>query len=417
MYYKIVRQDGGYDSGLKKLAERINEDLPLVDNAYNFFSLTIYDDQNNVIESDIEPIGINSGFGISGQPLPDDICLEVDDDDHPGQTRLVLVFQRNTVLPTKKQMTFRINKPLLKGNEYERYWINVYEGPQASLPEANKLIGVIEISGRQVSRDIAKGSDLEITITMSESRDLTVAAYLNMANQEFKDVFNPKAREKNINLLKQQVSDLSEKLDEEIEHATKKEDYETAGTLNKLKKEMQAVEEETENLVTDDVTDKPYQLEDKKRKIAQEIDVATKHKRLQKVKEHYSETKAECKKLLDTTGNDHERKTFNDIVSQEDAFFSTNSPIKIQEKSDELQSIVHQINWRTPDFLTRVFNWLKAEHPKMNDQTKAKSLIDAGKFAVESQNWDRLKENNYDLIDLLRREDKPKFGPKIGFGI
>jgi len=417
MFYKIVRQDGGFDSGLKKLTERINEDLPLVENAYNFFTLTVYDNQNNIVETDVEPIGINSGFGISGQPLPEDICLEVDDYDHPGETRLILVFQRNTVLPTKRQMTFPINKPLLKGNEQERIWINVYEGPQTSLPEANKLIGVIEITGRQVSRDIAKGSDLEITITMSESRDLTVAAYLNMADQEFKDVFNPKERETNINLLKEQVNDLSEKLDEEIEHATEKEDYETAGTLNKLKKEMQSVEEETEGLTTDDVTDKRYQLEDKKRKIAQEIDAATKHKRLQKVKEHYYETKAQCKKLLEETGNDHERKTFNDIVSQEEAFFSTNSPIKIQEKSDELHSIIHQINWRTPDFLTKVFNWLKAEHPKMNDQTQAKSLIDAGKFAVESQNWDRLKEINYDLIDLLRREDKPKFGHKIGFGI
>lgn len=417
MFYKIIRQDGGFDSGLKKLNERINEDLPLVENAFNFFSLTVYDSQNNVIETNIEPIGINSGFGISGQPLPEDICLEVDDYDHPGQTRLALVFQRNSVLPTKKQMTFPINKPILKGNEQDRIWINVYEGPQTSLPEANKLIGVIEITGKQVSRDIAKGSDVEITITMSESRDLTVAAYLNMADQEFKDVFNPKERETNITLLKEQVNDLSEKLDEEIDHATEKEDYETAGTLNKLKKEMQAVEEETEGLTTDDVTDKRYQLEDKKRKIAQEIDAATKHKRLQKVKEHYYETKADCKRLLEETGNDHERKTFNDIVSQEDAFFSTNSPIKIQEKSDELHSIIHQINWRTPDFLTKVFNWLKAEHPKMNDQTQAKSLIDAGKFAVESQNWDRLREINYGLLDLLRREDRPKFGHKIGFGI
>jgi molecular chaperone DnaK len=417
MFYKIVRQDGGFDSGLKKLTERINEDLPLAENAYNFFTLTIYDSQNNLIETDVEPIGINSGFGISGQPLPEDICLEVDDYDHPGQTRLVMVFQRNTVLPTKKQMTFPINKPILKGTEQERLWINVYEGPQTSLPEANKLIGVVEITGKQVSRDIAKGSDIEITITMTESRDLTVAAYLNMADQEFKNIFNPKERETNINLLKEQVNDLSEKLEEEIEHATEKEDYETAGTLNKLKKEMQAIEEETEGLTTDDVTDKRYQLEDKKRKIAQEIDAATKHKRLQKVKEHYYETKAECKKLLDETGNDHERKTFIDIVSQEEAFFSTNSPIKIQEKSDELHSINHQINWRTPDFLTKVFNWLKIEHPKMNDQTQAKSLIDAGKFAVESQNWDRLREINYGLLDLLRREDRPKFGHKIGFGI
>lgn len=417
LFYKITRQDGGFDSGLKPLSERINEDLPLVENTYNFFTLTIYDGENNVVETDIEPIGINSGFGISGQPLPEDICLEVDDYDNPGHTRLALIFERNTVLPTKRTLTFPINKPILKGNESDRLWINVYEGPQTSLPEANKLIGVIEISGKQVSRDIAKGSDLEITIMISESRDVTVSGYLNMSDQEFKNVFNPKERDTNVSLLKGQVLDLSSKLDEEIELATEKEDYETASALSKVKKEMESVSEEAEKLSDDDVTDKRYQLEDKKRKIAQEIDSATKNKRLQKATEYYHEIKAECEELIDASGNDHERKTFNDIVNQEASFMATKSPLKIQEKSDELQAIIGQIRWRTPEFLKGIFAYLIENQAKMNDQSQAKSLIDAGKFAVESQNWDRLREINFGLFDLMPRGSKDEISTKIGFGL
>jgi molecular chaperone DnaK len=417
LFYRIVRQDGGFDTGLKKLSVWINEDLPLVENTYNFFSLTVYDSENNVIETDIETIGINSGFGISGQPLPEDICLEVDDYDNPGQTRLALIFQRNSVLPTKRTLTFPINKTILKGNETDRIWINVYEGPQNSLPEANKLIGVISITGKQVSRDISKGSDLEVTITMSESRDLTVSGYLNMSNQEFKDVFNPKVRNTNIGLLKEQISDLSSKLYNEIELATEKEDYETASALTKVKKEMEYVSDEAEKLTDDDVTDKRYQLEDKKRKIAQEIDSATKNKRLQKAVDIYFETKDKCNNLIEDSGNDHERKIFNDIFSQENAFMATKSPLKIQEKSDELQSIIGQIRWRTPDFLKSIFNWLKQEQAKMNDQSQAKSLIDAGNFALESQNWDRLKEINYGLLDLLPRTSKEAIKTIIGFGL
>jgi len=417
LFYKIVRQDGGFDSGLKKLSEIINEDLPLVENTYNFFTLTVYDSQNNVVETNIEPIGINSGFGISGQPLPEDICLEVDDYDNPGQTRLALIFERNSVLPTKRTYTFPINKPILKGNESDRLWINVYEGPQTSLPEANKLIGVIEISGKQVSRDIAKGSDLEITIMISESRDVTISGYLNMSDQEFKNVFNPKERDTNITLLKGQVTELSSKLDEEIELATEKEDYETAGALSKVKKEMKAVENEAENLTDDDVTVKRYKLEDKKRKIAQKIDSATKNKRLQKATDYYYETKTACEELIENSGNDHERKTFNDIVSQESAFMATKSPLKIQEKSDELHSIISQIKWRTPDFLKGIFGSLLNDQAKMNDQSQAKSLIDAGNFAIESQNWDRLKEINFGLLDLLPRGSKEDITTKIGFGL
>jgi len=416
--YRILRQDGGYDSGIKKLSDRINEDLPLVDGAYNFFTLTVYDKQNNIVETDIEPIGINSGFGISGQPIPEDICLEVDDYDNPGKTRLKLVFQKNSILPLRSQgISFPLNKGMIKGNDDDFIYINVLEGSHLALPEANKGIGFMQIRGTQIKRDIAKGSDIEITISISESRDITISIYLNMADQEFKQTFNPKERHTPIEFLKEQVEDLSEKLELEIQEATDKEDYETAGTLNKLKKEIETVSEETENLTNDDVTDKRYQLEDKKRKIAQEIDSATKNKRIQQVKAHYFEIKEECLMILDDNGNDHERKTYNDIVAQENAFFATNSPLKIQEKSDEMYSIISRIRWRTPEFLTGIFQWCKNNQTRMNDQTQARSLIDAGNFAIESQNWDRLSEINSGLLYLLPKGAEKEATTRIGFGI
>ena len=414
--YRITRDDGGFDSGIKKLAERISEDLPLVDGSFNFFTLVVYDNLNNTINTDIEPIGINSGFGISGQPIPEDICLEIDDLDNPGKTRLLLMFQKNSVLPLRKPVTFPLNKGLIKGNINDYITINVVEGSHLAIPESNKPIAFLRIDGNMIKRDISKGSDLEITLSITESRDVTIAAYLNMADQEFKQLFNPKERHTPIEFLKEQVEDLSGKLELEIQEATEKEDFETAGTLSKLKKEMETVSEETESLTSDDVTDKRYQLEDKKRKIAQQIDSATKDKRIQQVKAHYFEIKEECEKMLDENGNDHERKTFNDIVAQESAFFATNSPIKIQEKSDEIHSIVGKIRWRTPDFLVSIFQWCKNNQTKMNDQTQAKSLVDAGNFAIESQNWERLSEINSGLLNLLPKGAEKEATTRIGFG-
>ena len=416
--YRITRQDGGFDSGLKKLTERISEDLPLVDGAFNFFSFVVYDSLNNIVETDLEPIGINSGFGISGQPIPEDICLEVDDYDNPGKTRLKPIFYKNSILPLRSQaISFPLNKGLIKGNDDDFIYINVLEGSHLALPEANKGIGFMEIRGTQIKRDIAKGSDIEITISISESRDITISVYLNMADQEFKQTFNPKERHTPVEFLKEQVEELSEKLDLEIEEATEKEDFETASALSKLKKEMESVSDETEGLTSDDVTDKRYQLEDKKRKIAQEIDSATKNKRIQQVKAHYFETKDECEKMLDENGNDHERKTFNDIVTQESAFFATNSPLKIQEKSDELHSIISRIRWRTPEFLVGIFKWCRDNQTRMNDQAQAKSLVDAGVFAIESRNWERLAEINSGLLNLLPRGAEKEATTRIGFGL
>lgn len=402
--YRIKRDDGGFDSGLKKLTERISEDLPLVDGAFNFFSLVVYDSQNNIIETDVEPIGINSGFDISGQPIPEDICLEVDDYENPGKTKLDLIFQKNTILPAKKTVSYPLTRGVIKGSDEHLLIINVLEGTHLSLPAANKSIGFMSITGKQVKRDIAKGSEVEITLNMSKSREITVSAYINMADQEFKEIFNPKVRHVQVNYLKEEVEELSDKLDIEIEEATEREDYETAGALNKLKKEMETVSEETESLTSDDVTDKPYQLEDKKRKIAQEIYLATRDKNIQLAIAEYKKTKSECELLIEENGNDHERKTYNDIVAQENAFFATNNPLKIEEKKDELHSIISKINWRTPEFLKDVFQYLKNNQTRMNDAVQAKSYIDSGNFHIASENWSSLADINRGLFGLFSNQ-------------
>jgi molecular chaperone DnaK len=415
LFFKITREDGGFDTGLKPLLKRVSEDLPLVENAYNFFKFVVYDTQNNVVETDAELIGINSGYGITGQPLPNDICLEVDDLEL-GRTRLELIFQKNSVLPIRKTITKPLNKTLVKGSN-ESVRISILEGSHLALPEANLSIGFLEIKGNQVVRDISKGSDIEITVEISESRDLTISAYLTMADQEFKQIFNPKERHTPINVLVEQVEELSEKLDTEISEATEREDYETAKNLQSLKKQMTEIQTQSEKLSDDDVTDNRYQLEDRKRKVAQEIDNATKDKRTQIAKNDYLETKERYEKIVNENGNDYERKVFNDIVSREKAFLSSNSPLKIEEATDELHALVAQILWRTPEFIVGIFKDLaQNQRVRMNDQQQAGMLIEAGVRAAKENDWEKLGEVNQRLLNLLPKsvQDQVKQG-KIGF--
>ncbi|MBK9515563.1 MAG: Hsp70 family protein [Flavobacteriales bacterium] len=68
--YRIVRDDGGYDSGLKKLTPRISEDLPLHPDTYNCFTLKILDEHNDKVPVVNEPIQIAQGkYSVAGQML------------------------------------------------------------------------------------------------------------------------------------------------------------------------------------------------------------------------------------------------------------------------------------------------------------------------------------------------------------
>ena len=69
--------------------------------------------------------------------------------------------------------------------------IKVIEGDIDSLPSANKLIGLIELKGRDLERDLIKGSDIELTFEITESRDVKVGTYLSLTDQEYENTFSP----------------------------------------------------------------------------------------------------------------------------------------------------------------------------------------------------------------------------------
>lgn len=413
--YRITRRDGGFDTGLKPLEPKISEDLPLVEDSYNYFDLKVYDDQNNVVETDAEPIGIAQGkYGVAGQPLPDDISLERDDPNNEGSTFLDRIFEKNEILPLQRNMSVTVNKTVAEGSD-DSYKIRVVEGPHHALPESNKTIGFLEIRGDMLNRDVVKGSDLDITLQYSESRDLTVRAEVRMTGQEFKEVFSPEEREVPVPELKEQTRSLSSRIEAEVEDAKNREDYEAAKELQSLQEEVEEVESRTSEMKEDDVTDDRYQLEDRKRKLAQQIDNATKDKHLQEARKDYEEAKEHCNQVIGAHGNDDERRLFENIVAKESIFLSSSDPSKIRRQTEEMQQIAYSILWRTPAFLQEMFNSLTSDVSRMNNQEQAKSLVEAGRYAVENRNWDRLSEINHSLIQLLPQGAEPEVGGRIGF--
>jgi len=245
---------------------------------------------------------------------------------------------------------------------------------------------------------------------------LKVTVNIKISDQQFTEVFNPSKRNLPISKLHEDVETLEQKLEIEISEAVQREDYETAETLTELKKKVGTLVTDTNKLTDDDVTAKKFKYEDNKCKIAQEIDDATKDKRISLLKIKYDEHKDWCKKILDENGNDPDHKIFNEIVGREQSFLNSITPVKITEAIDELISLGANILWRTPLFLENRFNRLIEKPQLFNDQEQAKSLIESGNSAIANKNYDRLREVNWGLISLLPKSvQKEASSGKIGF--
>ncbi|WKZ20221.1 MAG: Hsp70 family protein [Candidatus Jettenia sp. CY-1] len=404
LFYRITRDDGGYDSGLKALSPRIMEDLSLQEDVYNLFTFKVYDSQNNIIPTDFNSIQIAQGkYSVAGQLLPEDITLVLDDR-NTGDTKLKLIFARNSVLPTKTKMTVEASKTIIHGSD-DDIRIIVVEGPSENHFTVNKPVGLIVVSAKKLTKDIIRGTDIDLTFEVSESRDLTVTAYINPSGPNFYTVFTPKFRDVPVETLCEEVQILKTKLENEKDEAVTNENYEVATSLEKLVEPVKEIHGEALLLTPDDVTDDRYKLQDRMRKIAQELSKITAGKQIERLRNEYHSLKDNTQQIVVQSGNDLESKQFNEVVTQEHIFLSSSNPQKIEDAINNLHRISFQILRRTPDFLIGWFEHLLTKRESFNDQLQAKNLIESGKRSIASEDYEKLAEINTRLHNLLPQKE------------
>ena len=319
-------------------------------------------------------------------------------------TRLENLFSKNSILPSKCKKTREIGKTIVKGST-DSIRIIVVEGPSNRHSSTNKPIGVLTISGSQITRDLIKGTEVDLTFEMGESRDVTVSAFLNGTGQEFSQVFTPKQREVSTQLLASEILLLETKIQIEIDDAVANGHRQTAEGLEKVLSGVQDLIVSSK-MAEDDVTEKKFQVEDQKRKLAQQMFELTSTKRLMQVKAAYNDKRTEVAKLVKDSGNDRERHVVSEIIAREQTFINSTSPEKIQQVIDDLGRLEWGILMRTPDFLNAMFSHLVERRASLNDQIQASQLIESGKRAVAREDVEELRQINGRLWDLMPAKEQ-----------
>ncbi|MBK7103115.1 MAG: hypothetical protein IPH63_15225 [Flavobacteriales bacterium] len=117
------------------------------------------------------------------------------------------------------------------------------------------------------------------------------------------------------------------------------ENYEVANVLEKLSVPVQELQGEAVLLTLDDVTDHKYKLEDRKRKIAQELHQATSTKRIDGLRSEYIEARDEVSELVKESGNDIEKRQLQEIINHEHVFLTTSSTQRLADHVSKLRSL------------------------------------------------------------------------------
>lgn len=393
-FYRITRADGGYDSGFKPLHAKLGEFVLLRKNTLNTFTFKVYTEQHEEIPNLQQLLDITQGlFSLSGQPLPEDICLEVDDV-HNNTTRCELVFERNSILPISKTIYKEVSRTI-KAKSDDQLIINVLEGNHKAHPSTNQIIGLIEISGKQLTADLIKGSDIEIKIEVSESRDVSVKANLLLIDYEVAEVFSPSEKYVSVSKLREEIKEMKNEIDVEIMKATQQEDYEKAQELHLILEKLNELYAKAMQLNEKNLSDEKYQLEEYKRKLAQSYFSNDNTSLSVKIKAEYYENRNTINYWVETFDDvpANLKTEFEQLKNNEaNAMANTKSSFLVQGQLKALNRLLNKMIFFTPTLLTSYYlHYIHLSSDHFKDPSLTKRFAEMGDKALERKNYEELR--------------------------
>ncbi len=415
-FYRIIRKDGGFDTGLMPFEYKFSEFVKILPKQRNLFSVNIFDENQNLV-FEKNDVYINHGiYNISGQPLPNDICLEVDDDF--GSTFLERIFKRNDILPLTKTIYKTTSKNFNK-EANDNLIINILEGKTGTLPASNMSIGYIEINSQDMPMNLLKGMDIELKFNMSESRDLSVSVYIPSIDFEIKEVFNPHT--KNINKLKFQedIDKVIFEIEDELSYIDNIDDIEPErlsvfAKFKNIKDELYKIKFDLVELEDTDSTEKIFQLDERKRRALQEYDKIVRFRDVMYEIQEYHDSKESLERMLDDASQ-RQIDQFHKIIKDEKAFLESNEKSIIKRKTQELEKLNRDIYYKKDESYASLYYFYKyRDINEYNYPSKINKLIDAGDKAMENGNYKEVKYVIHEMYNLLKVKPKDPFEDKEG---
>lgn len=402
--YRIIRKDGGYDSGVKGLKNNsFSEFVPLLEGRLNQFKVQLLNSALEVLKV-IDPLSINHGsYSVNGQPLPNDICMEVDDLD-ASATRLERIFAKGSILPLKKKIYKTASKTILKKSK-SNLAINVIEGRSNGLPSSGLSIGYIEIFGEDLEDDLIKGTDIEIELEISESRELKINVFLQSCDQEFENVFSESERSISVNKINTEINTVLSDVEAVIKTANANENFEYSNKLESIRVGLIEIQIEASMINDDDISDTKFQLDDRKRKLIQDFDDLTRNEIVAKEIEEYNDTKADLEYHLNQNENERYKTKYQRIIQNEKEVINSLDRYLIRSKIKELEDLFNAIIQSSDENFISYYLGLKL-YDNFTNKRKAEKLFDQGDKALEQKDYKVIRHVVYGLSALVHENDR-----------
>jgi molecular chaperone DnaK len=404
--YRIIRKDGGFDTGFIPLKAKFTEFIPLLPQVVNPFTIKIFDQNNNELTNLSQEFSITHGqFNIAGQPLPKDICIEIDDPEN-NTTKLELIFEKNSVLPLRKTLYREISKTIKKGSS-DKIIINIIEGDKFARPVSNLTIGCIEIGGKDLNSDLIKGSDIELLVQISDNRTLNTEAFLVMTQQSFKNVFTISEKHISVDRLKEQYNILETEIRNSVKYFTYESNEIWEIEANQLLSELLSHRNDVFKLKEKEHSDKKYIIAEAVSRISQAYDKIGGNDRLQSLQSEYLDAKEYVEQHLPSVDYERDKmqSKYQQLIRNEAQILLTRNPSILNKAIEQMNKLAWDVLYNMNSYLIVRYEQIKSlDNNDFKNHHAAQAIFKIADQALQQERFHEFRQHVYNLTHLLRYE-------------
>ncbi|MCH8487775.1 MAG: Hsp70 family protein [Candidatus Cyclonatronum sp.] len=411
VFAEIKRGDNAWSSGKVKInttGEVV--DVQLIEDKSNFFTVTLYDDKGNLLESEPNSFSVMQGIGGIGsmQTLPYNYGIEI-----KQKVSGKIVFsqvqglEKNKSLPvTGVKNDLKTQKAIRPGLSSDYIKIPLYQGEygaEGTRAIYNDHIYDIIISGEDLPALLPENSLVELTISLDKSQDLKVTAFFPYLEFTM-EIEVPKGGSDSVetnwlsNEIRKAKGAFSELSSDENQTNTQK--------LNKVKEQLEEIENKFEKSRND--VDVKQEVLTNLRKTLKLIDELTETSEWPKLEEELKEAYYRLEKANKDLGNEKTTEHVTNLKKQLEEVIRAKEIKLGNVLLDEINSLYFQLT-----FIYQLIAFIRHHNQSFDlyrwrDRSKARTLLNQGLQKIgERPDAEELHPIVIALIELLPPDERP----------
>jgi molecular chaperone DnaK len=308
---------------------------------------------------------------------------------------------KGTALPARKRIVHRTARTLRRGEAGALLRIPVVEGENRRRANRNRLIGMLEVTAGQLKRDLPLGSEIEITIKIDPSRQLSTHAFIPLLDEEFENVVTFHQVKPSVEQLREDLKREQERLADVRRKAQEMDAAQAGPVFQRIDKEQMVQDALAALGAADNDPDAADKCQHRLLDLKSAIDEAEDALEWPALLADAEAKLTELRQLIEEKSSRSEKMRAEVLERELRGIIAAGDADLLLSKTREVWVLSSHLLWERPAFLIELHRQLEGYRSSMNDLVLADKLFQQARQARQDNDVEMLRAAVEQLVGLL----------------